>query len=69
MFKLRYIKYFNNFIDWLYFGKVTSKVKSWDGGCESEIEYRGRNNKIIGYWAYGFYDPFLPYPIKKKKSL
>jgi hypothetical protein len=58
--RLRY--QFNQFIDWGYFGKVTSKVKSWDGGCESEIEYRGRNNKVVGYWAYGYYDPFLPYP-------
>jgi hypothetical protein len=54
--------YWNVFLDWCYFGKVTSKVKSIDGGIPSEIEYRGRNNKIVGYWAYGFYDPTYNYP-------
>lgn len=54
--------YWNRFLDWCYFGNVTSHTKAIDGGVESEIEYRGRNNKIVGYWAYGSYDPSLPYP-------
>lgn len=60
----RHIKWkWNALIDWLYFGKITSKVKSYEGdGVVSEIEYRGRGDKVIGYWAYGFYDCFLPYP-------
>jgi hypothetical protein len=58
--RIRY--YINKFIDWCYFGKITCKVISWDGGCESEIEFRGRNNEVVGYWAYGYYDPYMPYP-------
>lgn len=43
------------------FGPITETVRSVDGGLASEVEYRGRNGKIIGYWAYGYYDPGMPY--------
>lgn len=46
---------------WVRFGKITETVKSVDGGVVSEIEYRGRNGKVIGYWAYGSFDPSGPY--------
>lgn len=46
---------------WLRFGTIRSKVRSVDGGVASEIEYFGRFNKSIGYWAYGSFDPSGPY--------
>ena len=46
---------------WLRFGRVTEHVKAVDGGVPSEIEYRGRFNRVVGYWAYGSFDPQGPY--------
>lgn len=46
---------------WARFGTITETVKSVDGGVASEIEYRGRGDKIVGYWAYGSFDPAFPY--------
>jgi len=46
---------------WLRFGDITETVKSVDGGVASEVEYRGRNGKVVGYWAYGSFDPAYPY--------
>lgn len=46
---------------WLRFGKVRAEVRSVDGGVASEIAYIGRNNKIVGWFAYGSFDPALPY--------
>lgn len=46
---------------WTRFGTITETVKSVDGGVASEVEYRGRGGKIVGYWAYGYFDPKLPY--------
>ena len=30
-------------------------------GVVSEILLTGRRGKVIGYWAYGYYDPNFPY--------
>ena len=49
------------FWQWLRFGHIKEKVKAIDGGVPSEIEYRGRRNRVVGYWAYGGFDPQLPY--------
>lgn len=46
---------------WLRFGNITETTKAVDGGVVSEIEYRGRHGKIVGYWAYGSFDPAFPY--------
>ena len=46
---------------WLRFGKVTVHVVDTINGSACEIEYRGRNGAVIGYWAYGAFDPTLPY--------
>jgi hypothetical protein len=46
---------------WLRFGDITETTKAVDGGVVSEVEYRGRNDKVIGYWAYGYFDPAYPY--------
>lgn len=43
------------------YGTITSEVKSIDGGHISEIAYKDRNGIIIGYWAYGSFDPSFPY--------
>jgi len=39
-----------------------------------EIEYKDATGKIVGYWAYGYWEPDLPYqgqaenaPIKDKE--
>ena len=45
---------------WRY-GPITETIKSIDGGVASEIEYRDCTGRVIGYWAYGSYDPSLPY--------
>jgi hypothetical protein len=45
----------------LRFGIVTEKVMSIDGGVASEVAYIGRGGKIVGYWAYGSFDPSFPF--------
>lgn len=40
---------------------VTETIKAIDGGVPSEIEYRDESGEVVGYWAYGYYDPSLPY--------
>lgn len=51
----------NKLIQWIRFGKIKATVKATDGGVASEIEYTGRFGRVVGYWAYGFYDPAFPY--------
>lgn len=46
---------------WFRFGKITARVVSHDGGYPSEIEYRDSDGYLIGYWAFGYFDPKLPY--------
>ena len=46
---------------WLRFGKVRAETRSVDGGVASEVAYIGRGGKIVGYWAYGHFDPAMPY--------
>lgn len=43
------------------FGKITHEVRGTVNGVAAEIEYYGRNGKPIGYWAYGHFDPGMPY--------
>lgn len=43
------------------FGNLEEVVKAVDGGVASEIEYRGRGGQLVGYWAYGSFDPAFPY--------
>lgn len=45
----------------LRFGTVTELIKSVDGGCVSEIQFSDRNGDVVGYWAYGSFDPALPF--------
>lgn len=48
-------------IMWVRFGTVTIEVMSIDGGRASEIAYKDRWGRVVGYWAYGYFDPYLPY--------
>lgn len=44
------------------FGVITETVVSTSGdGVTAEVEYRGRGGRLIGYWAYGSFDPSWPY--------
>ena len=44
------------------FGKITSKIIATAGdNVPAEIEYYGRGGKLIGFWAYGYFQPNLPY--------
>ena len=49
------------FWQWLRFGNVRADVRSIDGGAVSEVAYIGRFGRIVGYWAYGHFDPAMPY--------
>lgn len=47
---------------WVRFGDITEVVRGTAGdGVVAEVEYRGRGGKVVGYWAYGYFDPALPY--------
>lgn len=43
------------------FGKLSYRPVAFVEGYEAEYEVLDRNNKVVGYWAYGYYDPRLPY--------
>lgn len=49
------------FWNWLRFGKVREEVRSIDGGVVSEIAIFDRRGRMVGYWAYGGFDPAYPY--------
>lgn len=56
------IRAFKRFYRYTRFGKITERIVATAGHCVvSEIEYLDRNGKVVGYWAYGYYDPSLPY--------
>lgn len=48
-----------------WWGKLTYVTKdtmdAWGSRLETEYEIRDCRGKLIGYWAYGAYDPSLPY--------
>ena len=48
-------------IRWIRFGAIQERVVSRIEGTACEIEYTGRLGRVIGYWAYGSFDPRLPY--------
>ncbi len=55
------IKLLQRFYFWLRFGIITKRVRAVDGGVESEIEYLDRWGNVVGYWAYGYFYPGMPY--------
>ena len=42
------------------YGKITIKVEDSIDWRECERSYWARG-RLVGYWAYGYYDPELPY--------
>ena len=48
---------------WVYirFGKLHPVPKAYVAGVISEIEYVDASGIVRGYWAYGYFDPNLPY--------
>jgi hypothetical protein len=55
---MRFIRRVRNY---LRFGKIRSEIKSYDNGHVSEIAYYDRKGKMVGYWAYGHFEPYMPY--------
>ena len=43
------------------FGKITSRIDDTINNIPCEITYFGRCGEVIGFWAYGSFDPSLPY--------
>lgn len=43
------------------FGRVTSEVKAYVQHVPAEIAYYDRHGAMVGYWAYGYFDPSFPY--------
>jgi hypothetical protein len=47
---------------WLRWGRLREQTKSVDGGRVSECAVLScRSGAVVGYWAYGGFDPFYPY--------
>jgi hypothetical protein len=47
---------------WILFGKIDIYITATAGdGIPAEIEYRDRRNRVVGFWAYGYWDPNYPY--------
>lgn len=46
---------------WVRFGKITERIKDSINGIPCEIEYVGRWGRVVGFWAYGCWDPAGPY--------
>ena len=69
MIKLLYKKLIyrlNKLIDYILFGKIRMHVVSQEESVIYEAEYIGRFNKVVGYWAYGNFEPDYPYPKNTK---
>lgn len=43
------------------FGRVRPVVKYTVAGTVAEIVYFDSKSAIVGYWAYGHFDPSFPY--------
>lgn len=51
----------NRLLRWIRFGRITEHVTDTIAGHACEIEYRGRFGRVVGFWAYGSFDPQYPY--------
>lgn len=50
------------FWQWVRFGSITEKVVATAGdNVVAEVAYYGRKGRMVGYWAYGYFDPKMPY--------
>jgi len=51
------------------FGNVCRAAKSFVGDVyEAETEFTNEVGEVIGYWAYGYFDPALPFNEEAKLS-
>ena len=46
---------------WVRFGTITERIKDSINGIPCEIEYVVRWGRVVGFWAYGYWDPSGPY--------
>lgn len=47
---------------WIRFGTLTLRVTGTAGdNVAAEVEYIGRFGRVVGFWAYGSFDPAYPY--------
>jgi hypothetical protein len=42
---------------YILFWRITQRTVDSINGLPCEIAYYDRNGEIIGYWAYGYFDP------------
>lgn len=54
-------RFFRKIYNRIRFGHVRPVVKSTVCGVVAEVAYIDRNGEVVGYWAYGHFDPNLPY--------
>jgi len=48
--------------NYLRFGAVTAHIiGTVGGGVPAEIEYRDKDGRVVGFWAYGYWHPDYPY--------
>lgn len=47
--------------NWIRFGKVRTLTADTINGIPCEVYYIGRFNRVVGFWAYGSFDPSFPY--------
>lgn len=49
-------------INWIRWGKITSRVTGTAGDrVPAEIKYLDRRGRVVGFWAYGYWEPNHPY--------
>jgi len=48
-------------MQWIRFGAIKERVVDRIEGTACEVEFTGRFGKVVGYWAYGAFDPSCPY--------
>ena len=46
---------------WLRFYPIKKKVTCYIDYRECEAEFYSRQGEVVGVWAYGYYDPHMPY--------
>jgi hypothetical protein len=46
---------------WIWSGIVEKVVGTAGHNIPAEIEYVNRKGEVIGFWAYGYFDPNYPY--------
>ena len=58
---VRIKKFFRKIYNKIRFGHIRPVVKYTVAGTVAEIAYFDSKGKVVGYWAYGHFDPSFPY--------